>query len=412
MSSKTLSKRSNLSIYVFATLVIFSIILFFKREHLSQQLAIPEGRIVYQQDDRPSGSLSEPIETDTVNEDGVLIISLTGPVERNLTKTIITGHTKDENVDWIREGFQEPEYRLRVYSVDDPESNDLHTPINKGHEVMPYLTYILSHYHDLSDINIFLHPHQFAWHTWDAIIPDTAELLHRFNMERVERLGYVNMRCRWNPGCPAHIDTQSLDAAADMPEMAIFANSFIELFGQDVELPAMMGGACCSQFAVTRERIQSVPIERYAAMRDWVITTHLDDGLAGRVFESLWQFLFLDEAVLCPREHLCYCDAYGLCFGGEDEFAAFGWLQDRRSEIERKAEHLGESMKEEEKTQLSAVSPEDIQRSRDKLEELQTERHKAMMEGQRLRAKYEDAINKAFDNGKDPSKKAAELRTG
>ena len=27
--------------------------------------------------------------------------------------------------------------------------------------------------------------------------------------------------------------------------------------------------------------------------------------------------------MLCPSEHVCYCDGFGVCFGGEEEYAAY-----------------------------------------------------------------------------------------
>ncbi|KAK9782418.1 hypothetical protein SCAR479_00761 [Seiridium cardinale] len=408
MLIKRSAAHPNLPFLVIALTITFIALIHLRRQHEIRALSILSYRPVTVQGDSAPKSTPSSNEVQKQGKE-VSILDFVRPAEYPGSKTIITGHTKNEDVGWIREVFIEPEYRLRIYSVDDPESGDLHTPQNKGHEAMPYLTYILTHYHNLSDINIFLHPHRYAWHMWDSLISDTAELLNHFNLDRVERLGYANLRCRWNPGCPAHIDTQSLDAGDDMPEQAIFANAFRELFGDEVAMPHMMGGACCSQFAVMRETIQNVPVERYQIMHDWILDTELNDGLSGRVFESLWQFLFIGEAVMCPREHACYCDSYGLCFGGEAQFAQFEWTRDRKNEIEGKAGRLRENLKEEEEKKEKITTPEEQSDHMKKIGLLQERISITTLEAQRLKTKYDTIIQKAYENGKDPDKRAKEL---
>ncbi|KAI1875405.1 hypothetical protein JX265_004463 [Neoarthrinium moseri] len=425
--SKGLWRHPHSPFYIIGTLVTCAIILIFKRQYdPSQPFVTINGKNHGGQTEKPVETAILPDETEKTSITDTPFITETpdeqpdpydgGSIQppknsthhATPTKTIITGHTKDEDVGWIRDNFLEPEYLLRIYSVDDSESADLHTPINKGHEAMPYLTYILTHYHNLSDISIFLHPHQYAWHTYDSLLPDSADMLHRLNMDKVQRVGYANLRCKWNPGCPAHIDTHSLAAGDDMPEQAIFADAWKALFPKD-PMPSMMGAACCSQFAVTRETLQSIPYEKYEMLRDWITNTELDDGMAGRVFESLWQYLFLGEAVVCPREHMCYCDSYGLCFGGENEYAQFEWLRDRKNEIEGKVGRLEESMKEEKKKLEGAWRPKDRKEHEDSLDKMSQDRVKAHNEVERLTKVYNEAIDQAYVNGQDPAKRLKEL---
>lgn len=57
--------------------------------------------------------------------------------------------------------------------------------------------------------------------------------------------------------------------------------------------------------------------------------TPLEDDVSGRVWEYLWQYVFPGPvrtasletmAEACPEPHVCYCDGYGYCFGGEKEY--------------------------------------------------------------------------------------------
>ncbi|KAF7538279.1 hypothetical protein G7054_g3039 [Neopestalotiopsis clavispora] len=437
MVLKGFRRQTNSSFIITAVLIICTFFIFFHNQDTERPYTIIDGHPVYiQHDNLPStapkygdadvtpgvtepgnkGSEAPFTPVDVVSEEAKKRpIDDAGPLRPMRTTTLVTGHTKDEDVTWLRESFRGPEYRLKIYSVDGSQSQDLLTPINKGRETMPFLTYIIDNYNSLSDVNIFLHPHQYAWHTEDTPIPDTVELIHRLNPDRVARLGYVNLRCRWGPGCPVHMDTGSLVMGNDMPEQTIFGPSFGEIFGADAEMPALMGGPCCSQFAVTRETIQDVPLERWRRMREWIRTTDLDDGMAGRVFESLWQYIFLGEAVLCPREHLCYCDAYGLCYGGATEFDQNEWLLNRRKEIQGKVKWLEDAIKEAEENfekPPETGAAETKSERKDRIMMLQEEKKMADLEVERLTAICDANLQRAFDNGNDPMKRAKELGSG
>jgi Protein of unknown function (DUF3431) len=71
---------------------------------------------------------------------------------------------------------------------------------------------------------------------------------------------------------------------------------------------------------VSRERLRSLPRGEYERMRRWLAATALADGVAGRVFEYAWQYVWAGRAVLCPGQHACHCGLYGACFAGEDGF--------------------------------------------------------------------------------------------
>lgn len=116
-------------------------------------------------------------------------------------KTIIVPKTKNDDVDWIFSNFgEDPQIQSAIYVVDDP-SAELHTPRNKGHEVLAYLSFIVEQYENLSDVNIFLHSHRFAWHNNELLSHDAVQMISRLSSERVQREGYMNLRCAWEPGC-------------------------------------------------------------------------------------------------------------------------------------------------------------------------------------------------------------------
>jgi len=114
------------------------------------------------------------------------------PVGESYTKTLVVARTREEYVGWIMENFgTDNNIRLAIYVVDDPKA-ELHPPKNKGHEVMVYLSYIIDHYNNLSDVNIFVHPHRDSWHNDDLLDNDAVQMISRLSAERVQREGYSN----------------------------------------------------------------------------------------------------------------------------------------------------------------------------------------------------------------------------
>ena len=37
----------------------------------------------------------------------------------------------------------------------------------------------------------------------------------------------------------------------------------------------------------------------------------------------MWQYIWTSVAEFCPKEHTYYCDGYGICFGGEEQYTQF-----------------------------------------------------------------------------------------
>ena len=225
-------------------------------------------------------------------------------------------------------------FKTAVYVVDD-ESTHYQVPANKGHEVMVYLTYIIDHYHKLSDVTIFMHNHQITWHNNDLLLSDAVAIVKHLRRERVLRYGYMNLRCHHDPGCPAHVNLDTTENDITIPEAIIMKQSWQQLF-PNTSIPKVLSQPCCAQFAVSARRIREIPLERYVSYRDWVINTDLSDSLSGRVWEYLWQWVFAGVEELCPEEHICYCDGYGVCMGNKENYDAFFILRESMRKMEEK----------------------------------------------------------------------------
>jgi len=327
----------------------------------------------------------------------------TKPPGSNYTRHLIVPKLKEDDTGWLDEEDLGAEITKMIYVADDP-SAPLHPPQNKGHEVMIYLTYIIDHYDDLPDVSIFMHSHRYAWHNNDLLNFDAAEMIKRLSSERVQREGYMNLRCHWIPGCPNWMHPGVMEADVNKQEETVLAQAWAEIF-PDRPIPEVLAQPCCAQFALSRARIRATAREQYQFYREWLMRTDLDDQISGRVFEYLWQVIFTGDSIFCPRQWGCYCDGYGVCFETDkafDHWFELRWkkktVEDELRDWETKAAKVEEYRREGQLQGIEAGEisvPEvgkDIELSR-QIKELEAE-----LESRRL---------EAIERGVDPKIRAA-----
>ena len=263
------------------------------------------------------------------------------PVGENYSRTLVLASTSEEETQWISHLAGDPNLSTIVYVVDNPNATYT-VPKNKGHEVMVYLTYIIDHYDKLSDVTMFMHAHRVTWHNNDLMFSDAVEAIRRLSSAKVTRDGYMNMRCHLDPGCPDHIHpsvTDDHDGA--IPEAVVIGRAWLEIFPDAKEPPAVLSQPCCAQFALSQARIRNLPLNRYVSFRKWLLESELDDRLSGRVWEYVWQYIFAGVAEFCPMESLCYCDGYGICFGGELAYQDYFATRKKSRELADEKHELG-----------------------------------------------------------------------
>ncbi|KAH8598207.1 hypothetical protein B0O99DRAFT_616150 [Bisporella sp. PMI_857] len=246
-----------------------------------------------------------------------------------------------------------PHLTLIPYIADDPSAL-YHPPASKGREALIYLTYIHQFYDALPDISIFVHGDDLAWHIDPIFNHSTLNALNHLNLATVLERKYLNLRTSWKNACPDWINTTNglngstsniffssalHDAEAlgsEKFEEPYMRAAFQENFPGTV-VPEVLAQPCCSQFAVSREAIRAVERERYAAMMDWLLKTPLSDQLTGRMWEHMWQFLFLGSAVDCPVEYEVLCEGWGLCFRSQGELDEWNLLAGTRKRLATKS---------------------------------------------------------------------------
>lgn len=247
-----------------------------------------------------------------------------------LTKTLVVARLKKADTSWIDKEL--PDVPTAIYVVDDP-SAELTVPKNKGHEAMVYLTYIIDHYDNLTDVSIFTHSDQITWHNNDLADSDLVKMINRLDLAWIQKLGYANLRCHQGPGCPEglHLDQNSNDI--NRPEQVIFKTVWPELHPL-LPVPTSIAHPCCAQFAVSRDAIYNHPREQYLTWREWLLNTKLEDRISGRIWEYTWHFIFTGQNTVCLPMHLCYCEGYSICFKSYKDSDDFWKYRDDRRKIE------------------------------------------------------------------------------
>ena len=258
------------------------------------------------------------------------------PLDSMYSRVMVIPRLQSDNISWLADELLDVD--TAVYIVNDPWAA-LHLPKNKGHEVMVYLSYIIDHYDALPDILIFMHAHRWTHHNNAYLAYDAAEMVRRLKSDHVTREGYVNMRCHWSPGCPEWLHPGNLQESLEKQEEVLISKCWSELYPSD-PLPTALGQACCAQFALSKERVLSIPLSRFVFYRDWITRTPLSDYISGRIWEYSWQFLFTGQSIYCPAEHICYCGGFGLCFGGASEFEEFEELRRKKQKFELETNEL------------------------------------------------------------------------
>lgn len=322
------------------------------------------------------------------------------PLGSEYSRILVIAKVKEENTGWIDEEL--PGVEKAIYVADDP-SAAFHPPKNKGHEVMVYLTYLIDHYEEVPDVMIFMHAHRWTWHNNDLMNHDAVEMVRRLSSERVMREGYMNMRCQWQPGCPNWIHPGKIDQDVNKQEEILVAESWSELFPRE-PIPQVLAAPCCGQFSLSRERVHSIPKTTFIFYREWLLKTDISDYLSGRVFEYIWQYIFTGKNSWCPVQHVCYCDAYGICFGGEDKFEQWFKMRKEKDDLEEELQEWKEKARKIENSKSDGRVDEGADLE---VPELGKD---VFMERviQELDQKMDLAVKEAIDRGNDPRNRAAE----
>jgi hypothetical protein len=66
-----------------------------------------------------------------------------------------------------------------------------------------------------------------------------------------------------------------------------YPDRFMELFPR-AEVPELVGAPCCSQFALSKDKIHEQSLDHYVRLQRWLMDTELNSGISGRILEYSW----------------------------------------------------------------------------------------------------------------------------
>lgn len=320
-------------------------------------------------------------------------VSITGhakPAGANYSRILVMGRLKKDDISWIEQEL--PNLQTAIYVVDDDTAVS-GIPKNKGHEAMVYLTYIIDHYHDLPDTSLFFHPHKITWHNNILLNLDTAFTIQSLSDARVAREGYFNARCHHDPGCPDWLHLDRPEEEWDLikkTEERFFTSQLWQELHPGVPSPASISQPCCAQFAVSKDSIRTRPRSEYLRYREWLLNTELADEISGRIMEYTWQYIFAGVAEFCPATHACYCDGYGICFGGPQQLQDWLDILKRREVTDAEISDLQDAGQQSELKSLEVL----LKQSEELNKELSVRKEDAFRRG-------DDPRSRALEVGRD-----------
>ncbi|KAI1401661.1 hypothetical protein F4819DRAFT_457238 [Hypoxylon fuscum] len=233
----------------------------------------------------------------------------------NLTVNLVMATLLGDDISWT-ENIDIPNLNIIRYVSDDMEAQ-YHPPVpHKGREALIYHTYMHDFYDNLPDITIFTHADDSSWHVDTVLNSSMAFSLSHLDLHQVLQRQYFNLRVSWDSGCPDWINTTRPPGESDRKEEPYMREAFTENFNT-YEVPEILGGPCCSQFAVSRDAVKRHPQSQYRRNMDWLVMTDWTDFISGRVWEHMWPWLFKGESVDCAVEWKAYCRMYHICFDSE-----------------------------------------------------------------------------------------------
>lgn len=157
-----------------------------------------------------------------------------------------------------------------------------------------------------------------TYHSANKKEDNLVRIISGLNLTALAHTGYISLRCDWYPSCPEELRPVNQDAVVWGPDAErkttedAIASNWRFMFPKE-KMPKAIASPCCAQFAVTRQAIQSRPINHYHRLRNWLEDSLLEDSISGRVLEKLWAYIFLGKPVHCPDQQLCSCEYFRRC---------------------------------------------------------------------------------------------------
>ncbi|KAF7718619.1 Uncharacterized protein PECH_006350 [Penicillium ucsense] len=151
----------------------------------------------------------------------------------NASVGVVLASIHTDDLTWLWDYCSESHCAPFVYSTEQPPQPGLLQPTTwRGREAAAYLSYITTFYDHLPTYSIFVHASPDQWHN-DLFGPRTIDTLRNLRLQAIDAHGYVNLRCRHDPGCPTavHPNNPSDSDIQNNDIRARFAEAYQQMFG-------------------------------------------------------------------------------------------------------------------------------------------------------------------------------------
>ena len=252
------------------------------------------------------------------------------------TVNLVIASLQKDDIAWTSK-LRIPNLKVIRYVSDAPNA-EFRPPVpKKGREATIFHTYFYDFYDFLPDISILIHAHEDPWHIEGVLQQSMLFTLSHLDLEHVQKRQYANLRVSWKDACPDWINTTKTPEESYKQEEPFMHQAFQSNFGP-VDIPEILAGPCCSQFAVTRAAVRRNPRSQYKRNLDWLVSTDWSDYIAGRTWEHMFPWLFTGRPTDCPIEWKTYCQMYHVCFEHPEAASRYNalWQEklDLREDIE------------------------------------------------------------------------------
>lgn len=263
----------------------------------------------------------------------------------NITVNLVIASLKADDISWTSK-LDIPNLQVIRYISDydeyDEGSAKYHPPVpKKGREATIYHTYFHDFYDKLPDISIMTHAEENPWHIDGVLQQSMLFTLSHLDLQEVMKRKYANLRVMWEHACPDWINTTKTPEESFKQEEPFMREAWTSNFGGTVkDVPEILAGPCCSQFAVTRDAVRRHGREQYRRNRDWMLATEWSDYIAGRTWEHMFPFLLSGQPTDCPAEWNAYCAMYHVCFDRRSTAQKYNRLWKERKDLREQTEFL------------------------------------------------------------------------
>lgn len=230
------------------------------------------------------------------------------PSQPDVSKTLVLAYHPVTDISWLEPAVKRARWDVVKYNVDNTTAP---LPYDHSPQAVTYLNYIIDNYDDLPEVMFF---HSDSAKLWHQIYDSAFEVSHLVAAS-VKKHGYISPRCL--PGCENVIqllpgaEEDNIYALAGFPR-EIWLSTVLKHFYVDNDglvdkpekerkakrIPGKIAAPCCSNFAVSRERVTMRSKGWWTELRKWLVEVDLDGTNAGKVLEYTWHLWFGMEPML------------------------------------------------------------------------------------------------------------------